>query len=203
MKIRSIALLLTMLGCLNGCTNAPAAGTPEAAKPKIGSSGPAWKELLGTDDAKHSLADLKASEVVVVCFTCNHCPVAKAYEDRLIAFDKDYRDKAVTLVAINVNNLEEDKLPAMKKRAEEKKFAFDYLYDPTQQIGRDYNAKVTPHTFVLDKDRKIAYMGAIDDSQNEKKVKERYLRNAVDALLAGKTPDKAVTRQIGCSIKYE
>ena len=91
-------------------------------------------------------------------------------------------------MAVNVNNMEADRLEGMKKRAKEKGFNFPYLYDATQKIGRDYDAAVTPHVFVLDKDRKIAYIGAVDDNMNVEKVKKHYLREAVDALLAGKTP---------------
>src|SRR3990170_2106926 len=101
---------------------------------EIGATGPAWKGLVGVDGKDHSLSDLKSAKAVVVCFTCNHCPVAMAYEDRLIQFAKDYKGKGVPLVAINVNNLEEDKLPAMKERAKEKGFEFVYLYDPSQEI---------------------------------------------------------------------
>lgn len=170
---------------------------------ELGAPGPAWKGLTGVDDKEHSLSDLKKAEAVVVCFTCNHCPVAKNYEDRLVKFVKDYKGKGVALVAINVNNLEQDKLPAMKVRAEEKGFSFPYLYDPTQKIARKYGATVTPHVFLLDGKRKVAYMGAFDDSQNVAKVKKHYLRDAVDAVLADKKPEPAVTRQFGCSIKYE
>jgi len=140
---------------------------------------------------------------VVVVFTCNHCPVAQAYQDRLIQLATDYAGKGVRLVAINVNNLAVDKLPKMKERAAEKGFPFPYLYDPTQAIGRAYGATVTPHVFLLNKSRHIVYMGAIDDSQDPTKVKTHYLRDALDALLAGQPPAPAATQQFGCGIKYE
>ena len=104
---------------------------------------------------------------------------------------------------MNVNNIAADRLEAMKKRAEEKEFNFPYLYDATQKMGHDYGATVTPHVFVLDKDRKIAYMGAVDDNMKAESVKTPYLRDALDALLAGKDPPKAVTQQFGCGIQYE
>jgi peroxiredoxin len=170
---------------------------------ELGDPGPAWKGLIGVDDKQHSLADLKKAKAVVVCFTCNHCPIAKFYEDRLVRLARDYRDKGVALVAINVNNLEADKLPAMKVRSEEKNFNFPYLYDPTQEIGRKYGAAVTPHFFLLDGKRKIAYIGAMDDSNESARVKKQYLRDAVDAVLTGKTPETTKTRPRGCSIKYE
>ena len=184
-----------------------AAASGEAAEPngppKVGDTAPAWAKLVGTDDKEHSLKDLDDVEAVAVVFTCNHCPVAKAYEDRLVQLAKDYKDKSFQLVAINVNNLEEDKLPAMKERAEEKGFDFPYLYDPSQAIGRAFGAMVTPHAFLLNADREIVYMGAIDDSQAEDKVEHYYLRNAIDAVLAGEEPETSTTKQFGCGIKYE
>jgi hypothetical protein len=109
----------------------------------------------------------------------------------------------VQVVAINCNNIKGDGLDDMKKRAEEKKFNFPYLHDSSQKSGRDYDATTTPHVFVLDANRKLVYVGAIDDSMNADKVKTSHLREALDALLAGKEPPKAVTQQFGCSIKYE
>lgn len=175
----------------------------EAAKLKIGDPAPSFSALIGVDDKKHSLSDYKDAKIIVLIFTCNHCPVAVAYEDRIIALQKDYKDKGVQVIAVNVNNIPEDRLDKMKIRAEKKGFNFPYLYDESQKIGHDYGAEVTPHVFVLDQQRKIAYMGAIDDSQNVEKVKTHYLRDALDALLAGKEPPKTVTKHFGCSIKYE
>ncbi|MCI0491833.1 MAG: thioredoxin family protein [Planctomycetes bacterium] len=169
----------------------------------IGLPGPAWENLTGIDDQQHSLKDLSAANAVAVVFTCNHCPVAEAYEDRLVQLAKDYKDKGVELVAINVNNLEADKLPAMKERAAAKGFDFQYLYDPSQEIGRAYSATVTPHVFLLDKDRKVVYMGAIDDNQDTAAVTKHHLRDAIDAVLAGQTPATATTQQFGCSIQYD
>ena len=169
----------------------------------VGDKAPKFSGLIGIDDKSHSMDDYEEAKVLVVAFTCNHCPVAVAYEDRFIELTKQYKGKGVTFVAINVNNLEADKLPAMKVRAEKKGFNFPYLYDPTQKIAREYGATCTPHLFVLCQDRKIAYMGAFDDSNNPKRVKNQYLGDAVDALLAGKTLEVTETRQRGCSIKYE
>jgi peroxiredoxin len=140
--------------------------------------------------------------LVVLVFTCNHCPVAVDYEDRLVDLQKDYKSQGVQVVAVNVNTIPPDRLDKMKERAEAKGFNFPYLYDESQEIGRNYGATCTPHVFVLDKSRKIAYMGAIDDSRKPDNVKDPYLRNALDALLAGKEPPKTVTREFGCSIKY-
>ncbi len=174
-----------------------------AAKLSIGDKAPDWSGIVGTDDQKHALADYDDAKLVAMVFTCNHCPVAKAYEDRLVEIQKDYEDKGVQLIAVNVNNLPADRLDKMKERAEEKGFNFPYLYDPTQKIGHDYGAAVTPHVFVLDQDRELAYVGAIDDSMKAGEVSEHFLRNAFDALLAGEKPPKAVTKHFGCGIKYE
>lgn len=169
----------------------------------IGDKAPDWSGIVGVDDKDHGLADYEKAKAVVIVFTCNHCPVAKAYEDRLIALQKAYKKKGVQIVAVNVNNMAADKLDKMKVRAEEKEFNFPYLYDETQKIGHDYGATVTPHVFLLDKDRKIAYMGAVDDNIKPDQVSKHYLADALDAVLAGQTPPEAVTRQFGCGIQYE
>lgn len=195
-----------MVGCSSEPKSVPEASnsdTPTAQSLGIGEPAPVWNDLIGIDDAQHGLADLSAAHAVAVIFTCNHCPVAVAYEDRLVQLANDYADRPFQLVAINVNNMEQDKLPAMKERAAEKGFQFPYLYDPSQKIGREYGATVTPHAFLLDADRKVAYMGAIDDSQNPEKVVQRYLRDAIDAVLGGTTPATPSTQQFGCSIRYE
>lgn len=168
-------------------------------KLNVGDAAPTWSGLPGVDGKKHSLADLK-KDVVVVVVTCNHCPVAVAYEDRIINFTKKFGDK-VEIVAINVNNLEADKLPKMVERSKEKGFNFPYVYDESQKVGRAYGASVTPEFFVLNKDRKIVYMGAMDDSQASPKV--NYLEPAVEAALKGSVPAVKETKARGCSVKYE
>ena len=170
---------------------------------EIGKPAPDWDDLLGVDGKRHRLDDLKDAKLVVVVFACNHCPVVKAYERRLIRFVDDYRDKGVELVAISVSRQESDQLPQMKTRASDSGFNFAYLIDPSQKIARAYGATCTPHLFVLDPKRRIAYMGKIDDHLDESKVSERFLRDAVDALLAGKQPEVTETRQVGCDIEYE
>jgi peroxiredoxin len=174
-----------------------------AAKVNVGDAAPKWSGIIGVDDKEHGLADYKDAKLIVLVFTCNHCPIAQAYEDRLVQFQKDYKAKAVQVVAVNVNNIEPDRLEPMKKRAKEKEFNFPYLYDKTQKIGRDHDAICTPHVYVLDQERKIAYMGQIDDNDRADKVTKRPLRDAVDALLAGKKPPEPATKPFGCSIKYE
>jgi thiol-disulfide isomerase/thioredoxin len=164
---------------------------------------PAWENLEGTDGKQHSLIELSDAKAVAVVFTCNTCPVAQAYEDRLIQLANDYQEKGVVFVAINVNKDEANALPAMKERAEEKGFTFAYLFDPSQKIARDYGATVTPHAFLLDQDRKVVYVGAIDDNQNQSAVQKQHLRDAIDATLGGQPPELATTEPAGCGIKYE
>jgi peroxiredoxin len=169
----------------------------------IGDKAPALSEIIGVDDKKHGLADYKKANAIVVVFTCNHCPVAVAYEERLVALQDDYRERGVQVIAISVSSDESDLIDKMKERAESKGFNFPYLHDATQKSGRAYGAAVTPHVFLLNKERKIAYMGAIDDSQDSKKVTKHYLRDAIDAVLAGKEPGTTETRQFGCGVKYD
>ncbi len=168
----------------------------------VGKPAPAWTDLLGVDGQRHSLDELKEANLVVVVFACNHCPVVKAYERRLIRFVDDYRDKGVELVAISVSKHGSDGIEKMKRRASDSGFNFAYLIDPTQKLARAYGATVTPHLFVLDQKRRIAYMGKIDDQMEETKVTESFLRLAVDALLAGHEPEVTETRQMGCEIDY-
>ncbi|MFN4261454.1 MAG: thioredoxin family protein [Gemmataceae bacterium] len=179
---------------------------PASADIKIGDSAPAYSNLPGVDGKTHSLADLKAKDVLVLVITCNHCPVAVDYEDRLIDFTKKYSsspDSKVAVVAINVNNLPADRLDKMIERSKEKGFNFSYLYDESQKIAKDLGAKVTPEFYVFDKNRKLVYHGAMDDSRNPTKVSKKYLEAAVDSLLAGKAPEVPQTKAFGCSVKYD
>jgi peroxiredoxin len=171
-------------------------------KLSLGDPAPAWKDLPGTDGQKHSLSDHKDKELVVLVFTCNSCACSEEYEDRIIAFAQKYKGK-VAVVAVNVNTIPDDRLDAMKKRAARKKFPFEYLYDESQQIARDYGATWTPEFFVLTKDRKVAYMGSMDDKTRVDEVKDRYLEAAVDALLKGEKPAKGETPGRGCLIRYK
>lgn len=167
----------------------------------IGDSAPAFADLPGTDGKKHSLADYK-QDVLVLAITCNHCPVAVAYEERLVAFQKKFGGK-VALVAINVNNIDDDKLPKMKERAEAKGFTFDYLHDASQKVARDLGATVTPEFFVFDKSRKLVYMGAMDNATNAANAKVHFVEQAVTAALEGKTPATAETKGRGCGVLFE
>jgi peroxiredoxin len=170
----------------------------------IGDKAPAWTDLEGVDGRRHSLADLDDKDVVVVVFTCNSCPVATEYEDRIIAFSKKFAGTGgkVGLVAINVNRVAEDRLPKMKERAEAKAFDFPYLYDETQKVGKAYGANFTPEFFVLDRNRQVVYMGGMDDSSQADSVKKNYLEPAVEAALAGRAPATAEAPAIGCRVRY-
>ncbi len=169
----------------------------------LGDAAPAWKGLPAVDGKKYSLSDFESSKVIVVVFTCNSCPYAVDIEDRLLAFHQKYGKQGVALVAINVNKVEADLMPAMKDKAKEKSFQFPYLFDETQKIAKDYGAKRTPEFFVLDPDRKVVYMGALDDSPEGKKVTQRYMEAAVDLTLAGEKVEIAETVPVGCAVRFE
>jgi peroxiredoxin len=173
-------------------------------KLKIGDSAPAWTNLPGTDGKRNSLADLKDKQIVVLIFTCNSCPVAVGYEDRVIDFAKKHAGASspVAVVAINVNTIEADRLDKMQERAKDKGFPFAYLYDESQKIAKDYGASYTPEFFVLDKDRHIAYMGAMDDVSPPRMESKHYLEDAVRAMLEGRKPNPAETRARGCAIRF-
>jgi len=169
---------------------------------KIGDKSPDWADLLGVDGKAHSLADYRDAKAVIVVFTCNHCPVAKSYEARLIELAKAY-EKDLQVLAISVSHNGADGLEKMKARAAESKLPYPYLYDASQQSAKSYGATATPHFFLLDGERKIAYMGAFDDNLDLKKVEKHYLPDAVKAVLAGKEPRVRESLQRGCPIEYE
>lgn len=181
--------LMFVLGCVSAL---------RADELKVGDKAPGFK-AESTDGQVLALDDFKDAKVLVVCFTCNECPVAVAYEDRFIEFNKQYQDKDVKFVAINVNVTED--LQAMKARAEEKKFNFPYAYDGSGKSAEAYGAKVTPHLFVLGPDRHVAYIGSFDDEMAADKVTKHFVPAAVDALLAGKQPEATANKAFGCTIK--
>jgi peroxiredoxin len=154
------------------------------------------------EETSFSLSDVK-DEVVVVVFLANHCPAVKGYEDRLIEFTAAYKDKGVKVVGISVSLRDEDKIPGIKDYTKEHKSNYVYAYDETQAVGKAYGAVVTPQFFVLDKERKIRYTGALDNSMREDQVKETYLKDAVNAVLSGKTPAIEETQAKGCGISYK
>jgi peroxiredoxin len=169
-----------------------------AAALEIGQKAPDIAGVVGPDGKVYSLSDFADAKVIVIAFTCNGCPVAVAYEDRFNEFAKNYSGKGVQLIAINTSAGES--IEAAAKRAEEKGFVFPYLRDDSQEVTRAYGATCTPHLFILDQGRNVAYMGSFDDSQ--KNPKEYYVVDAVESLLAGQTPEKQITKQFGCSIKF-
>lgn len=169
----------------------------------VGDAAPEWMELPGIDDKSHSLADWKEAKLLVVVFTSNICPISRIYEERLLALAKKFAEKKVQVVAINVGRNEADGLANMKRRAETAHYPFPYLRDESQKTGKAYGATNTPHFFLLDADRKIAYMGAFDDNLNADKVEKRYLNDAIEALLSGQAPPVKESLQQGCPIEYE
>jgi thiol-disulfide isomerase/thioredoxin len=180
----------------------------------LGSPAPDFN-LPGVDGRNYALKDFADAKVLAVVFTCNHCPTAQYYEDRLKKLAADYPRKDVALVAIMPNDpqsvrLDElgwtdlsDSLAEMKIHAQYRGFNFPYLYDgDTEKVALAYGPAVTPHIFIFDRDRKLRYQGAIDDSERVQHVTTLYARNAIDALLAGKEPPVAQTKVVGCSTKW-
>jgi peroxiredoxin len=170
----------------------------------VGDAAPEWKSLEGTDGKKHSLADLKESEFVVVVFTCNSCAISVGYEDRIVAFATLHAGAktGVTLIAINVNTIAADTLPEMKKRAEKKKFPFDYLYDPSQEIAKKFGATTTPEFFVLDQARTVIYMGALDDKLDPADATVNHLAEALAVARGAKKEILSETLPRGCKIRF-
>lgn len=181
----------------------------------IGASAPDFS-LPGTDGKMYSLASFKSADVLVIIFTCNHCPTAQAYEDRLIQLKKDYGNKAVAIVAVMPNDpkairLNElgytdlsDSFEEMKIRAKQKGYNFPYLYDgETEKMAIAYGPAATPHVFIFDKARKLRYQGRIDNIEKPTKTPTSFdTRNAIDALLAGNEVPVQTTKVFGCSVKW-
>ncbi|MBW3598409.1 MAG: thioredoxin family protein [Planctomycetes bacterium] len=175
------------------------AGVGFAAGVDVGEKAPEFKELPTTEGKKISLSDFAESKATVVAFTCNNCPVAVAYQDDFVNFTKEYKDKGVSFVAINVNTGED--LQKMKTRAEEAGFNFPYAYDASQETAKAYGARVTPHLYVLDNNREVVYIGAFDNAQNN--ASEHYVKTVVDSLLAGEKPQVEGKSAFGCGIQWK
>lgn len=172
---------------------------------KVGETAPDFRDLLGTDGKRYSLASFADVPTMVLIASCNHCPYVQAYEDRMIAIQRDYMDRGVGLVAVNSNydkDYPEDSYENMTKRAKEKGFNFPYIRDEDQSLARAISAVCTPETFVFDKGRKLVYHGRIDDNRAPSKVTTHDLRNALEAITAGKKAAVVETRPFGCSIKW-
>ena len=192
-----------------------AMAAPEIKMLEIGAKAPNFA-LPGVDGKTHRLAEYDKAKVLVIIFTCNHCPTAQAYEERIKKLAADYRDKGVVLVAISPNDpkavrLDElgytdlnDSLDDMKIRAKDKAFNFPYLYDgDTQKVSMAYGPVATPHVFVFDSERKLRYAGRVDDNERQPdKVTSQDTRNAIEALLSGKSAPVETTKTFGCSIKW-
>jgi peroxiredoxin len=210
MSHRSLFLVLAILVVAARPTLADPPGLTTLA---IGAQAPDFS-LPGVDGRTHSLKEFAAAKVLVLVFTCNHCPTAQAYEARLDKFYHDYAAKGVALVAISPNDpkavrLDElgytdlgDSFEDMKIRARDHKYPYPYLYDgQTQETAKAYGVLATPHVYVFDADRKLRYVGRFDDSE-VKEVKSHDTINAVEALLAGKPVPVEKTRTFGCSTKW-
>ncbi len=188
---------------------------PEVKTLEIGAKAPNFR-LPGVDGKMHRLAEYDKAKVLVIVFTCNHCPTAQAYEERLKQLAADYKDKGVALVAISPNDpkavrLDElgytdmsDSLDEMKVRAKDKGYNFPYLYDgDKQEVSQAYGPVSTPHVFVFDSERKLRYAGRVDDNEKQPdKATSPDARNAIEALLAGKPVPVEKTKTVGCSIKW-
>jgi peroxiredoxin len=205
-----LVLALTVLSV------ALAAGVAEEEHPTlaVGSQAPDFN-LPGVDGRGWALKDFAEAKVLVVLFTAVHCPTAQYYEERIKQLVRDYKEKGVAVVAIMPNDpksvrLDElgwtdlsDSFAEMKIRARDRKFNFPYLFDgDTESVAKAYGPVATPHVFVFDSERKLRYVGAIDDSERVQHVQKHYLREALDALIAGKEPPVTKTKVVGCSIKW-
>ena len=208
-RVRVVAGVVAAWMLAGICRAAP----PEVKTLAIGAAAPDFA-LPGVDGRTHRLKDFARAKVLVVLFTCNHCPTAQAYEGRIIKLHADYKDRGVALVAISPNDpravrLDElgytdlsDSLAEMKIRAKDKGFKFPYLYDgETQKTSQAYGALATPHVFVFDAGRQLRYNGRIDDGE-VKPAKSHDARNAIDALLEGRPVKVEKTRVFGCSTKW-
>jgi peroxiredoxin len=163
-------------------------------------------ELKNVDGKMVSLADFDDAKGYIIVFTCNTCPYAKAYEDRIVALHKKYAPQGYPVVAINPNDAAiqpGDSYEAMQQRAQEKALPYPYLLDDTQQIATFYGATRTPHVYVLDGDLRVQYIGAIDNNYKDaQQANERYVESAVEALKGGQTINPSTTKAIGCGIKW-
>jgi thiol-disulfide isomerase/thioredoxin len=181
----------------------------------IGSPLPDFK-LKGVDDKMYTPADFASAKLLVIVFTCNHCPTAMAYEERIKKIQADYKAKGVAVVAINPNSAAAvrfdemgygdlgDTFAEMKIRAEHKKFNFPYLDDgDSQEVVVKFGAVATPHVYIFDQERKLRFQGRIDSSEREDLAKSRETRDAIEALLAGKDPAVTTTKVFGCSVKWK
>ena len=172
--------------------------------PSIGEQAPSF-ELPDTEGAIWPLNGAEAPATVIV-FTCNHCPYALAWHERIADTARDYADRGVRFLAVNANDAERypaDSLQAMRRRVSQESWPMPYLHDASQEVARAYDAKTTPDVFVIDSSGKLRYRGAPDSDYDDPGQRAAWLRDALDAVLAGRKPEPAETRPVGCSIKWK
>ena len=158
----------------------------------------------GPNGKNHALQDLAGRDVAVMVFTCNHCPYAKAWEGRLMNITREYESRGFMLIGSNDPvQYPEDSFEEMTARASDRGYPFPYLFDESQSIARAYGAERTPEVFVFDADRELRYHGAVDDDQDEQAVTANYLRDVLDAILAGEAPAVSETPPVGGTIKWK
>jgi peroxiredoxin len=161
-------------------------------------------KLKNTDSKMVSLADYKDAKGFIVIFDCNTCPYSKAYNERIIALNEKYVSKGFPVITINANDGSGDSFDDMVRIAKKKNYKFPYLFDESQNVASAYGATNTPHVFILTKELKVAYIGAIDDNARDAEaVNRHYAEDAVDALLANKSVPVTRTKAIGCGIKWK
>jgi peroxiredoxin len=198
LKVISALLLLVCM-----CVTASAKESEFNEVLSVGEKAPDFSDLPGIDGKKHGLIEYQSAKAVVIVFTSNQCPVAIDYEERLVALQEEFGKREVQLIAICSNFEPGNELELLKERAESQKFNFPYLRDDNQKIAQAYGATHTPHVFLLDGKRNIAYMGAIDDNEDPEKVAKPYLRDAIESVLEGKEPLMKEAQPFGCRIRYK
>jgi peroxiredoxin len=174
---------------------------------EVGDTAPDFKLQNAIDDSWVSLSDYEGAKGYIVVFTCNACPYSKMYEDRINDLNKEYADKGYPVIAINPNDpdiVADDGYDEMKVRADKKSFSFKYLFDANQEVYPAYGATITPHVFLLDKDRVVKYIGAIDNNAKDADAATvHYVADAIHAMEGGNDPDPNFTKAIGCTIKVK
>lgn len=171
----------------------------------VGEGAPGF-ELPDTEGRTHSLADAGGAPATVVIWTCNHCPYALAWHDRLIDVGREYSDRGVRFFAINSNDAERypaDSYEAMRERVAGEEWPLPYLHDESQEAARAWGAQVTPHVFVLDPEHRLRYNGAPDPDYQDPSHNAVWLRDALDAVLAGEAPSRSETEPVGCTVKWK
>lgn len=179
--------------------------SPERATLPIGAAAPAFEGLLGTDGRRHGFSSLADRDALVLIFSSNRCPTAKAYGERMNTLQRDYGPRGVQLLAINSNDphlYPDESYPRMIERAAEDRYTFPYLVDAGQQVAKANGATCTFHVFVLDRARRLRYQGRFDNARLEDRVTSHDLRNALDDLLVGHDVRVATTRPFGCSLDF-